>query len=69
MKIHDIIFDMIVEAEMSKAIRADLTRLWGKELTPEEIEKIGNWFVNEKSRFGLKQPQFVAFLNRFDGQH
>lgn len=69
MKIHDIIFDMIVEAEMSKAIRVDLTRLWGKELSTEEIEKIGNWFVNEKSRFGLKQPQFVAFLNRFDGQH
>lgn len=69
MKIHDIIFDMIVEAEMSKAIRADLTRLWGKELSADEIEKIGNWFVNEKSRFGLKQPQFVAFLNRFDGQH
>ena len=40
MKIHDIIFDMIVEAEMSKAIRADLTRLWGKELTPEEIAEI-----------------------------
>lgn len=60
---------MIVEAEMSKAIRADLNRLWGKEMSPEEIEKIGNWFVNEKSRFSTKQPQFVAFLNRFDGQH
>jgi hypothetical protein len=69
MKIQDLIFDMLVEAELSKAIRADLNRIWGKEMSPEEIEKIGNWFINEKSRFSVKQPQFVAFLTRFDGLH
>ena len=60
---------MLVEAELSRAIKADLNRIWGKEMTPEEIEKIGTWFINEKSRFSVKQPQFVSFLNRFDGQH
>lgn len=69
MKIQDLIYDMLVEAEMSKAIRADLNRIWGKDLSPEEIEKFGNWFINEKARFSVKQPQFVSFLNRFDGQY
>ena len=60
---------MLIEAEMSRAIRADLNRIWGGEMSPEEIEKIGNWFVNEKARFSFKQPQFISFLNRFDGRY
>lgn len=69
MKIHDLIFDMLVEAELSRAIRADLNRLWGDDMSPEEIEKIGTWFINSKSSFSVKQPQFISFLTRFDGTY
>jgi hypothetical protein len=69
MKITDLIYDMLVEAELTKAIRNDLNRLWGQELESDEIEKIGNWFVNNKARFSVKQPQFKTFLARFDGVH
>lgn len=66
MKIKDIVYDLLLE-ELSKNLKAALTKKWGDSLSQQEIEKFGTWFMLEKERFGKKQPQFVTFLNRFDG--
>lgn len=66
MKIKDIVYDLLLE-DLSKNLKAALSKKWGDKLTDKEIEKFGSWFMLEKERFGKKQPQFVTFLDRFDG--
>jgi hypothetical protein len=76
MKIRDLVYDLVVEAEMTQkrreAIQKDLNLLrdkWGDKFTPEEIEKYYEWFEKTKNNFNTQLPQWRSFLYRFDGQH
>ena len=51
MKIRDLVYDLVIEAEISQkrreAIQKELNTLrekWGDKFTPEQIEKYYSWF-------------------------
>lgn len=71
MKIHDLIFDMLLEEfGNKKLLNAMLTKWYGQELTDEqknEGEFLLTKFFELKNRLSLKLPEVVTFLNKFDG--
>lgn len=76
MKIRDLVYDLVIEAEMSQkrreAIQKDLNLLrekWGDRFSPQEIEKYYEWFEKTKNNFNIQLPQWRSFLYRFDGEH
>lgn len=76
MKIRDLVYDLVVEAEMTQkrreAIQKDLNTLkekWGDVFTTEDIEKYYSWFEKTKNNFNVDLPQWRSFLYRFDGNH
>lgn len=76
MKIRDLVYDLVVEAEMTQkrreAIQKDLNILkekWGNVFTTEDIEKYYSWFEKTKNNFDIELPQWRSFLRRFDGNH
>ncbi len=76
MKIRDLVYDLVIEAEMSQkrreAIQKELNTLrekWGDKFTPEQIEKYYSWFETTKANFNVELPQWRSFLYRFDGNH
>ena len=76
MKIRDLVYDLVIEAEMSQkrreAIQKDLNFLrekWGDRFSPQEIEKYYEWFEKTKNNFDIQLPQWRSFLYRFDGEH
>lgn len=76
MKIRDLVYDLVIEAEMTQkrrdAIQKDLNFLrekWGDKFNPQEIEKYYEWFEKTKNNFNIQLPQWRSFLYRFDGNH
>ncbi len=76
MKIRDLVYDLVIEAEMSQkrreAIQKDLNFLrekWGNMFSPQEIEKYYEWFEKTKNNFNPELSQWRSFLYRFDGAH
>lgn len=76
MKIRDLVYDLVIEAEISQkrreSIQKDLNFLrerWGDKFSPQEIEKYYEWFEKTKNNFNIQLPQWRSFLYRFDGQH
>ena len=76
MKIRDLVYDLVIEAEMSQkrreAIQKDLNFLrekWGDKFSPQEIEKYYEWFEKTKNNFNPELAQWRSFLYRFDGEH
>lgn len=76
MKIRDLVYDLVVEAEMTQkrreAIQKDLNILkekWGNVFTTEDVEKYYSWFEKTKNNFNVDLPQWRSFLHRFDGNH
>lgn len=76
MKIRDLVYDLVIEAEISQkrreAIQKDLNILrekWGHKFSPEQIEKYYSWFEMTKPNFNVELPQWRSFLYRFDGNH
>lgn len=68
MKFNDLVYNIVLEAALTKNTLGALTNKWGKEFTPEKIKKYGEWFLTQKEGFTPKMPQVVTFLNRFDGK-
>lgn len=70
MKIHDLIFDMLLEEfGNKKLLNSMLTKWYGQELTDEqknEGEFLLTKFFELKNRLSLKLPEVVTFLNKFD---
>jgi hypothetical protein len=70
MRIHDIIFDMILEEFGNKKLLNTMLLKWyGQELTDEqrnEGEFLLTKFFELKNRLSIKLPEVVTFLNKYD---
>lgn len=72
MKIHGLVYDVLLEEVKNKKLFNFLLEKWKQEkptITPDEVEDLLTKFQNFQPALTPDKPHTASFLSRFDGQH